>query len=174
MRLAKILVTTGSTYWLGALLLLWSFSASANTLVGRVVGVADGDTVTVLDEQRQQYKVRLAGIDAPEKSQAFGTRSKQNLSDAVFGKTVTVEWNKVDRYGRIVGKIFVDAKDVNLGQVQSGLAWWYQKYSVEQSVADRTLYEEAEEKARHESLGLWRDAEPVPPWNWRRHRGNNR
>lgn len=170
MRLAKILVVAGPTHWLGTLLLLWSFSVSANTLVGRVVGVTDGDTVTVLDEQRQQHKIRLAGIDAPEKSQAFGTRSKQNLSDAVFGKTVSVEWNKMDRYGRIVGKIIADAKDVNLGQVQSGLAWWYQKYSAEQSTSDRRLYELAESDAQKKQLGLWSEPSPTPPWDWRKSR----
>src|SRR5574340_1302510 len=105
------------------LLLFWSISASAATLVGQVVGVTDGDTVTVLDEQRQQHKIRLAGIDAPEKRQPFGQRSKETLSDAVFGRSVSVEWDKFDRYGRIIGKIVVDTKDVNLRQVEAGLAW---------------------------------------------------
>lgn len=150
------------------LLLFWSISASAATLVGQVVGVTDGDTVTVLDEQRQQHKVRLAGIDAPEKKQPFGQRSKESLSDAVFGKTVSVEWDKADRYGRIVGKIVVDTQDVNLGQVEAGLAWWYQKYSAEQSASDRQLYAQAEDRARRERLGLWREAEPVAPWDWRK------
>lgn len=155
-------------HWLIPLLLVWSISASAETLVGRVVGVADGDTVTVLDEQRQQHKIRLTGIDAPEKGQAFGHRSKESLSDAVFGKTVAIEWNKLDRYGRIVGKIVVDARDVNLSQVEAGLAWWYQKYSAEQSVADQQLYAQAEERAKRERLGLWKEAEPVAPWDWRK------
>lgn len=152
------------------LLLFWSISASAATLVGQVVGVTDGDTVTVLDEQKQQHKIRLAGIDAPEKRQPFGQRSKEALSDAVFGKTVSVEWNKLDRYGRIIGKIVVDARDVNLSQVEVGLAWWYQQYSAEQSVGDRQLYALAEENARRERLGLWSEAEPTPPWDWRKHR----
>ncbi len=153
-------------------LLFWSISASAATLVGQVVGVTDGDTVTVLDEQRQQHKIRLAGIDAPEKKQPFGQRSKEALSDSVFGKRVSVEWEKFDRYGRIVGKIIVDAKDVNLSQVEAGLAWWYQKYSAEQSVADRRLYELAEEDAKREHLGLWGDAEPVAPWDFRKRRNS--
>jgi endonuclease YncB( thermonuclease family) len=153
--------------WLVPLLLFWSISASAETLIGKVVSVTDGDTVTVRDEQRQQHKVRLAGIDAPEKRQAFGNRSKQSLSDAVFGKTVAVEWGKFDRYGRVIGKIIVDTKDVNLSQVEAGLAWWYQKYSAEQSASDRQLYAQAEDRARRERLGLWRDAEPTPPWDWR-------
>ena len=154
--------------WFIPLLLCWSLSAAAETLVGKVVGVTDGDTVTVLDEQRQQHKVRLAGIDAPEKRQPFGSRSKEALSDKVFGKTVAIEWNKLDRYGRIVGKIVVDARDVNLGQIEAGLAWWYQKYSSEQSVADRKLYEQAEVNARMKRLGLWSEPAPTPPWDWRK------
>lgn len=150
------------------LLLFWSISASAATLVGQVVGVTDGDTVTVLDEQKQQHKVRLAGIDAPEKKQPFGQRSKESLSDAVFGKRVSVEWDKFDRYGRIVGKIVVGTQDVNLGQVEAGLAWWYQRYAAEQSVSDRRLYELAEDEARRGRLGLWSEAEPVAPWDWRK------
>lgn len=154
------------------LLLFWSISASAATLVGQVVGVTDGDTVTVLDEQKQQHKVRLAGIDAPEKRQPFGQRSKEALSDAVFGKRVSVEWDKFDRYGRIVGKIVVDAKDVNLGQVEAGLAWWYQRYSAEQSISDRRLYAQAEEDAKREHLELWGNAEPIAPWDFRKLRNS--
>lgn len=150
------------------LLLFWSISASAATLVGQVVGVTDGDTVTVLDEQKQQHKVRLAGIDAPEKRQPFGQRSKKALSDSVFGKAVSIEWEKLDRYGRIVGKIIVDAKDVNLSQVEAGLAWWYQRYSAEQSVADQRLYALAEDEAKRERLGLWKETEPVAPWDFRK------
>lgn len=136
--------------------------------------MADGDTVTVLDEQKQQHKIRLAGIDAPEKRQPFGQRSKEALSDSVFGKVVSVEWEKLDRYGRIVGKIIVDAKDVNLSQVEAGLAWWYQKYSAEQSVADQQLYAQAEDVAKLERLGLWSDSEPVAPWDWRKLRSVRR
>lgn len=160
--------------WLVPFLLCWSISVSAETLVGRVVGVSDGDTVTVLDAERQQHKIRLGGIDAPEKRQAFGQRSKEALSDMVFGRTISVEWSKLDRYGRIIGKIIVNAKDVNLGQVEAGLAWWYQKYSAEQTVTDRQLYALAEDRARRERLGLWADAVPVAPWDFRRLRSASR
>ena len=88
-------------------LVCWTLACNADTITGRVVGVADGDTVTVLDADKVQHKIRLAGIDAPEKAQAFGNRSKQNLSDLVFGKDVRVDWDKRDRYGRIVGKVWV-------------------------------------------------------------------
>jgi endonuclease YncB( thermonuclease family) len=107
-------------------LFLLACSVQAETLTGRVVGVADGDTITVLDANRQQHKIRLAGIDAPEKAQPFGDRSKQNLSALVFDKQVVVESNKQDRYGRTVGKVLVNEIDANLAQVKAGMAWWYE------------------------------------------------
>ena len=140
----------------------------AATLTGRVVGVHDGDTITVLDADRQQHKIRLAGIDASESRQAFGTRSKQNLSKWVYGRQVIIEWNKRDRYGRIVGVIFVDGHDINLEQVRACMAWWYRQYAKEQTPDDRQLYEMAENEAKATKRGLWADNEPVPPWEWRR------
>lgn len=140
----------------------------ADTLQGRVVAVADGDTVTVLDALNTQHKIRLMGIDAPEKKQAFGNKSKESLSALVFNKPVTVEYNKEDKYGRTVGKIIVDGIDANLEQVKAGLAWHYKKYQKEQSVDDRSIYAQAEEQARADKLGLWKDAEPTPPWDWRK------
>ena len=86
----------------------------AATLSGRVVGVADGDTITILDSSNTQYKIRLAGIDAPEKKQPFGNVSKKSLSDMVYGKQISVDYNKQDRYGRTVGKVIVDGVDANL------------------------------------------------------------
>lgn len=97
--------------------------AYAETLTGRVVGIADGDTITVLDTSNQQNRIWLNGIDAPEKKQPFGSRAKQNLSSRAFGKDAQVEWSKLDRYGRIVGKVIVDGQDVGLQQLQAGLAW---------------------------------------------------
>lgn len=104
---------------------------------GEVVGVADGDTITVLDADNVQHKIRLTGIDAPEKKQPFGNRSKQSLSDMVFNKTVTVETDKRDRYGRELGKVLADGKDVNLEQVRAGFAWHYKAYERTQSATDR-------------------------------------
>jgi len=153
-------------------LLLLCGIAHAETLSGYVIGISDGDTVTVLDAKNQQHKIRLAGIDAPEKAQAFGDRSKQNLAEQVFNRNVTVEWNKQDRYGRSVGKILVNGKDANLEQIKAGMAWWYEKYRKEQSPADQENYRAAEQQARMQSIGLWRDANPVPPWDWR-HGGSN-
>ena len=139
----------------------------AGTIVGKVVGVSDGDTVTVLDANYVQHKVRLAGIDAPEKAQPFGQRSKENLSKWVSGRQVIVETTKNDKYQRAVGKVLVNRVDVNLEQVKAGFAWHYKEYSREQSEADRVLYARAENLARSSKLGLWRDANPMPPWQWR-------
>jgi len=140
----------------------------ADVLYGRVVGVADGDTVTVLDESRHQHKIRLVGIDAPEKKMPFGNRSKQFLSDLVFDRQVQVEYSKKDRYGRTVGKIIVGGVDADLAQVKAGMAWHYKKYQLEQSIEDRAAYAQAEEEARMSRRGLWNDADPVPPWDWRK------
>jgi endonuclease YncB( thermonuclease family) len=151
--------------------------AHAETLAGRVVGVADEDTVTILEASYQQHKIRLFGIDAPEKAQPFGERSKQSLSRMVFGKDVRVEWEKRDRYGRIVGKVWVQPSDcpscpmtLNAGQAQlaAGLAWWYRKYAKEQTPEDRARYEFEENEARARHIGLWHDHEPTPPWDWRK------
>jgi endonuclease YncB( thermonuclease family) len=142
--------------------------AYAGTLLRRVINVADGDTITLLDAINTQHKIRLAGIDAPEKKQAFGQRSRESLSDLVFSKSVTVETNKRDKYGREVGKVIVGSVDANLVQIQRGMAWHYKAYEREQSVIDRKGYAEAENEARAARRGLWADAEPLPPWEFRR------
>lgn len=151
-----------------ALMLLACVNARADTITGKVIAVTDGDTIKVLDAQNVQHKVRLAGIDAPESKQAYGTRSKKSLSDLVFGKMVTVEFSKHDRYGRIVGKVLYEKVDMDLQQVEVGLAWHYKQYAREQTTSDRRLYAAAEDRARVAHLGLWHDANPIPPWQWRR------
>ena len=100
---------------------------------GRVVGVEDGDTITVLDSFNQNHRIRLQGIDAPEKAEAFGTRSGQNLSQVIFDRVVTIEWSKHDRYRRIVGKVTLDGRDICLEQVRAGMAWHYKYYQDEQN-----------------------------------------
>lgn len=154
--------------WLTLFAVLFSFSVSADTITGRVVGVSDGDTVTVLDQGQTQHKIRLAGIDAPEKAQPYGQKSKESLSDLVYRKAVVVEFEKVDRYGRKVGKILLGHKDINLEQVRRGLAWHYKAYEQEQPPEDRASYDEAERGARGMKAGLWSDARPIPPWEYRR------
>ena len=143
-------------------------AAMGGVLTGRVVSVHDGDTVTVLDADRTQHKIRLSGIDAPELHQAHGRVSREHLAGQVAGKTVQVEWFKHDKYQRIVGKIFLDGKDINLTQITSGLAWHYKKYSSEQAADDRSRYGKAEVAARESRLGLWQEPEPMPPWDYRR------
>ena len=140
----------------------------AGNLQGRVVAIADGDTVTVLDNTNTQWKIRLMGIDAPERKQAFGSKSKKSLSALLFNKQVTVEYSKKDKYGRTVGKIIVNGVDANLEQVKAGMAWHYKKYQNEQSVEDRFMYADAEILARSKKRGLWFDADPTPPWDWRK------
>jgi len=149
-------------------MLLVAIPLIAGTLQGRVVAIADGDTVTVLDNTNTQWKIRLMGIDAPERKQAFGSKSKKSLSALLFNKQVTVEYSKKDKYGRTVGKIIVNGVDANLEQVKAGMAWHYKKYQNEQSVEDRFMYADAEIMARSKKLGLWFDAEPIPPWDWRK------
>jgi endonuclease YncB( thermonuclease family) len=144
--------------------------AMGATLIGKVIALSDGDTVTVLDSQKRQYKVRLAGIDTPEKRQAFGNRAKQALASMLFNKQVSVEWYKIDHYDRLIGKIFIDSVDANLEMVRLGLAWHYKAYEDEQSLADRLDYSEAEKKARKDRLGLWQDPSPLPPWEFRHNR----
>ncbi|MCI0427830.1 MAG: thermonuclease family protein [Nitrospiraceae bacterium] len=135
-----------------------------------MIGVADGDTITVLGFNRAQHRVRLAGIDAPEKSQAYGNASKQHLSALVFGQNITVVYHKTDRYGRTLGTVLVHGRDVNLGQVKTGLAWHYKQYQGEQRPKDRAAYAQAEVNARKNRFGLWRDSHPIPPWEFRRKR----
>jgi endonuclease YncB( thermonuclease family) len=150
------------------LLGLYVSLVQAEILAGRVVKIADGDPRTVLDASKQQHRIRLTGIDAPERKQAFGTVSKQHLAELVFGKVVEVEWHKRDRYQRILGKVLVDGVDVNLEQVRAGLAWHYKHYARDQQPAERSLYAEVEEAAGLNRVGLWRDPAPIPPWDFRR------
>lgn len=152
-----------------AALPFWACSA---TLQGLVVGISDGDTITVLDDSKTPHKVRLSGIDAPEKKQAFGSVSKGHLSDLVYKRMVLVEYQKEDRYGRIVGKVTVDGVDANLAQVRAGLAWHYKAYQKEQPLVDRLEYSRAEEMARETKRGLWRGPAPVPPWSSRKNLSN--
>ena len=144
-----------------------STATHAATFTGRIVGIADGDTLTLLDATKTQHKIRLAGIDSPEKSQPFGQHCKKSLSDLAYDRLATVESSKLDRYGRIIGKVLVESQDVNLQQIRRGCGWHYKKYQNEQSPEDRLSYSSAEELARTNRKGLWADQEPIPPWDWR-------
>ena len=135
--------------------------ALAADFTGRVVGVSDGDTITVLHNGKGE-RVRLHGIDCPEKRQAFGNRAKQFTSNLVFAKTVTVQAVDRDRYGRTVGVVLLpDGRSLNHELVKAGLAWMYRRYTNDQSLSD------LEEEARVARRGLWADPNPVSPWKWR-------
>lgn len=126
----------------------------------RVVGVADGDTITVLRNE-QQIRIRLDGIDCPEGGQAFSNRAKQFTSTLVFSREVTISPRDVDRYGRTVARVYVDNKDVSLELVKAGMAWHYKRYSSDPVLA------QAEIDARNAKAGLWADPHAIAPWEWR-------
>jgi endonuclease YncB( thermonuclease family) len=127
-----------------------------------VVGIADGDTLTVLCNGNEQVKIRLAEIDAPEKKQPFGNRSKQSLAGMCFQKQAVIKPQTKDRYGRTVARVICDGVDANVEQVKRGMAWIYDRY-----VRDRSLYA-IQDKARASKVGLWADDKPVKPWEYRR------
>jgi endonuclease YncB( thermonuclease family) len=133
----------------------------------KVVGVTDGDTITVLDKNKIQYKIRFYGIDTPEKKQAYGQKAKEVLSNKIFGKIVRLEMIKKDRYGRSIGKVYLGNIYINLKMVEDGWAWHYKHYSKDKDLSY------AEKKARKAKLGLWKASNPTPPWKWRKGAGNH-
>jgi endonuclease YncB( thermonuclease family) len=139
-------------------------AATPQTIIGKVVGVHDGDTLTLLDDSKTQIKIRLAEIDAPESRQPYGSRSKQELSGLAFGRPAAVQVQDIDRYGRTVGRVTVDGVDVNAEMVRRGAAWVYPKY------AKRQFLFTIEKQARDAKAGLWAlpEADRVPPWEWRK------
>jgi endonuclease YncB( thermonuclease family) len=154
--------------------------AERSSLDVRVVGIADGDTITVLDSLNTQRKVRIAGIDAPEGGQPFGDRSKQNLSRLIQGRSVHIEWSKADRYGRLIAIVTATSTDTcttppcpptfdaGLAQIRAGMAWHDKEYEKDQSPSDRRDYAAAEQQARAARIGLWADRNPAAPSDWRR------
>ncbi|MDC1287539.1 thermonuclease family protein [Gammaproteobacteria bacterium] len=152
-------------------------SPSTADITGKVVAVTDGDTIKILDGNRVQHKIRLTGIDAPEKAQPFGNASRKHLASMVAGREVRIEALKKDRYGRVLGKVWVQpggcpdcpkTLNANHAQIIAGMAWWYEDYAKDQSAEDRGRYESAVIEARKRKLGLWSEADPIPPWAWRR------
>lgn len=152
--------------------------ASEQFLSCYVVGVSDGATLSCFDpERRKAEKIRLRGIDAPESKQPFGRRSKQSLSDLTHGQPVTVKWDKRDRWGRIIGAVWVEpvdcpgcghTLDVGRAQLSIGMAWWFRRYASEQPEEERQQYKFEEREAKARNIGLWQDKQPVPPWDWRK------
>jgi endonuclease YncB( thermonuclease family) len=164
--LYPILLLTGVTTCYSSFVLSDSLNCPC-----KVVKVTDGDTVHVLDQARERHKIRLGGIDAPEKKQAFGRKSTKNLANYIAGQNIEVEYDKRDRYGRIVGKLLKDGKDINLQQVKDGYAWHYKHYQKEQLKLDQVLYGSAEMDARKKRVGLW-SVPAVAPWDYRRAKRN--
>jgi len=148
--------------------LIFISPAHSDLLHGKAVRIIDGDTIVLLDQNNKQHKIRLQGIDAPERNQVFGKKSKTFLSNSIAGKNVDIEFIKKDQYGRIIGKIIFNTIDVNLELVRAGLAWHYKKYQREQNPEDRSSYSHAEIFARENSLGLWSDPHAIAPWDWRK------
>lgn len=140
---------------------LFAATAAAEPVAWRVVNVHDGDTVTALDEENVQHRIRLQGIDAPETGQPFGRAARDDLVDLVKGKTVSVEQRGRDRYGRVLATLEVGGEDVGSRMVARGLAWHYVRFSKDERLAA------AEREARAARRGLWGDPSPVPPWDWR-------
>jgi endonuclease YncB( thermonuclease family) len=135
---------------------------------GTVVSISDGDTLTLLDANKTQYRIRLDGIDAPERTQPYGQRARQSLAALAHGRAASADCPKVDRYGRAVCRVIVDGVDLGLEQIRRGYAWHYVKYAHEQRAVDRERYARAESAARLTHSGLWSFSDPVPPWDHRR------
>lgn len=134
----------------------------------KVVGITDGDTITVLTPTLEEVKIRLYGVDAPERKQAFGTRAREFLASLVFGQDVTIHPTGRDLYGRTIAKVFVNGRDAGLTCIEYGYCWWYQEYA-----KNETLYKKAQEKAKKQELGLWVDEKPVAPWKFRKAKKGN-
>ncbi len=143
-------------------ILLFCSYANSFELVGKVIKVSDGDTITLLTDDKVSHKIRLNDIDAPEKKQAFGNKSRDNLASYIAGEIVTVKYKSKDKYGRVLGTIYFEDLDINLQQVKNGYAWVYKQYSKNQ------IYYQEEQKARDLKKGLWQDKNPIAPWEFRK------
>lgn len=152
-----------------SLVLFASTAISAGPLTpGLVVAISDGDTITLLTEDKRQLKIRLAGIDTPEKKQAFGTKARDHLASRIFKNDVEVDLRKKDQYGRYLGVIYIGGVDINQSMIQDGYAWFYKHYAKDQPKEEAQRYAKAEADARSKQRGLWADPNPVPPWEFRK------
>lgn len=139
------------------------FFTQAEMISGKCVGVSDGDTCRVLTPDKELLRVRFWGIDAPESKQEFGQVSKKALSDLIFNKQISLDVIGKDRYGRTLAKVYVGKKYVDLEMVKKGMAWHYAYFA-----KDAKDLAKAEKSARAKKLGLWKQSNPTPPWEWRR------
>lgn len=152
-----------------SLLLLFSGVAwASNVIPGKVIAISDGDTITLLTPEKQQLKIRLVGIDAPEKKQAYGTKARDHLAAHVFRQAVEVDIRKKDQYGRSLGVVYLGDNDINQLMIRDGYAWFYKHYAKEQPKEEALRYADSEREARTQGKGLWADPHPVPPWEFRK------
>lgn len=151
------------------LISLFISTAAFADFSGQVVSVLDGDTIEVLHSNSAE-RIRLNGIDCPEKGQAYGKRAKQATSQLVFGKEVTLQTHGKDKYGRTIADVLLpDGTNINHELVKNGWCWWYRKYA-----PGNVILDELERRARGAGVGLWADPAPIPPWEWREHQRRNR
>jgi len=140
----------------GSLFFFLILITSSSIFTGKVIYISDGDTITVLTKQKKQIKIRLEGIDCPEKNQAFGTKAKQAISE-LCKKNVIIRKSSTDRYGRTIGFVYVDEINVNKELIKLGLAWHYKYFNKDKELA------QLEEKARNQQIGIWSEPNPIPP-----------
>jgi len=152
---------------LGVSLVVLSASIHAATLTGRVIRVIDGDQLVLLDTSNVQYRIRLLGIDAPELKQPYGYRARDNLSALVSGRFVVVDFIPDTSVGEVAGRVLLNRLDINLQQIQDGLAWYDQQLDSGKNNTDFTLYRRKEAEARLARRGLWFAPDPKPPWVFR-------
>lgn len=154
-------------------LLYCSLPVRANTLPARVVEVHDGKTITVENTGRL-IKVTLKIADAPERNQPFGDAARQHLAGLILGRQVTVEYTGLGAGAMLIARVFCDERDIGLQMIRDGAAWYDRRLENELSAAERLVYSDSEQAARNERRGIWQEAAPVPPWEWRRKSSQNR
>jgi endonuclease YncB( thermonuclease family) len=164
---AAVLLIAAFTWWQQGQVVPGKM-VKGGVLQGQVVRVADGDTVTLIDQQQNEYKLRLAYIDAPEKAMPYGDEAKRHLTQLLQQQTVEAHIDDVDNYGRGVARIVKDGQDVNYAQIARGYAWHYQQYARKtQDGAAFERYAKAQGQAQQKHIGLWQEGNPTPPWQWR-------
>lgn len=144
--------------------ILLSITLLSFTLKGKVIRASDGDTIVVLDSTNTQHRIRLDGIDCPEKGQPFGNKATLFVKNLVAGKEVVVEWKKKDRYGRILGYVFIDSTNINKELLRNGLAWHYRFFNKDEELA------ELEEHAKSKKINIWSEKNPIVPYMWRKNK----
>jgi len=145
-----------------------TFGLEHVSIHGRITGIVDGDTINVRILGKQQIRVRIAFVDAPEKGQPFGQRAKAAMSELLFGKDVELQAHTIDRHWLLVARVLVDGQDAGFELLKQGLCWVYERYLPEASPDIQASYQQAQAVAREQKFGLWSDPFPVPPWDWRK------